>query len=285
MYWLADDAQVIPLFCPPLKFINMYGQNDCYSPTNPALWISDTGAYVLLVRAVNYRKFHDYTFTLSEPTSNSVYMVQRGEDVYTLLQDTAERVHVDYGAAVHRTYWRGPEDIRFLTPPSVLATVPELTPGGHPSVFRARLVGTTLSQFEPLEPNTTPQKNWMPYGSGWVYSVHPWVVHTPTPRTLPFDTQCLAGYHGSTNGVLVDGWWWFIIHDKKDHRWLRLRADEGAADVSEPFAFFRNTYIEFCCSVSYYRGDLWIALGCNDAHAYVVRIPLPILKLTFTSLK
>jgi len=37
--------------------------------------------------------------------------------------------------------------------------------------------------------------------------------------------------------------------------------------------------------VSYYRGDLWIALGCNDAHAYVVRIPLPILKLTFTFLK
>ena len=133
MYWLADDAQVIPLFCPPLKFINMYGQNDCYSPTNPALWISDTGAYVLLVRAVNYRKFHDYTFTLSEPTSNSVYMVQRGEDVYTLLQDTAERVHVDYGAPVHRTYWRGPEDIRFLTPPSVLATVPELTPGDRKS--------------------------------------------------------------------------------------------------------------------------------------------------------
>jgi hypothetical protein len=284
--YLTQEAKVYPIYCPPIKFTNIYGLNDAYSPTNPSLWISESGSYILLIRLVNYRKFHDYTFTLSEHLSNSVYMIQRGENVRMLLNDTAKKVNVVYNLPQHKTYWTGPEDIRFINETTLLATVPELTPTGFPSIFRAKLEGDKMYNFESLSPNTPAQKNWMPYKSGWVYSVHPWVVYTPQRRTLDFKTQCLEGYHGSTNGVLVDGWWWFIIHDKKSHRWLKLRDDETDAGVSDIFAFFRNSYIEFCCSLSFYEEEFWIALGCNDASAHVVSIPLSsILKLNFVSLK
>lgn len=282
--FLCDIATCLPIFCPPVKFVNRYGCHDAYVPMNPSLWISPDGSYVMLVRNVNYRKFHDYTFTLSEGVSNSIYFIQRGQSIRRLYADIPERLAVSYGIPTYRTYWTGPEDIRFVSPSTVWVTVPELSPQGQPSLFQATLEGTALTSFVALRPNSTPEKNWMPYGQQSIYALCPLTLREPSGALVVVSASTvLQGYHGSTSGVLVDGLWWFIVHDKKVHRFLRT--DGVVWEVSEPFSFFRGTYIEFCCSLCFYDNAFWCAVGCNDSQAFVLSVPKDSLNVSFETLK
>jgi len=67
--------------------------------------------------------------------------------------------------------------------------------------------------------------------------------------------------------VSVDYGWLFLVHKRKEHRWLWLGSE--AVRLSAPFTFFHHSYIEFCCSLSVY----YIGLGVNDSSAMLVSMP------------
>jgi hypothetical protein len=109
-----------------------------------------------------------------------------------------------------------------------------------------------------------------------VYSVEPFVIkRLVEPELVQIPSSLgLHGYHGSTNGIPYKGWILFLIHQSRDisyHRWLMYKPDEELK-ASKEFVFFRNTYIEFPCSLCEYQSRIFVSLGVNDDSAYIVEV-------------
>jgi hypothetical protein len=280
----SKHAKIFPLHCPEIKITNRLGFPDSYVPMNPALYIDIKGNFILLIRMVNYRKFSDLSFFIAENSSNSKYMILRGENIEMLMPqlDKISPLGVKYdNNKVYQTYWKGVEDIRFINSDKILVTIPELHPHGVPSVFSAQLCGNTIAKITSLTKSDLPEKNWMPIaGTDMViYQLYPFIIkNIISGETITLSSmEILKDYHGSTNSVIHNSKHIFIIHKGKEHRWIMLNQDFTNFSISPPFTFFANTYIEFCCSLSKYHNDLYIALGVNDKEAYIISVPESIL--------
>jgi len=257
---------------------------------NPSMYIDGEGNAVVLVRCVNYRKFYDKKFTMCETYSNSIYYSFRGninDNLSKLLDVDSFEVSVlnyKYSSPTYATYWKGLEDIRFVSADTILVTVPECNPGGMACIFRATIEGSNVHSFVQCSPNIV-EKNWMPYFDGHrnekvIYSLSPLQIKSvldddrETIEVSDANKEKLAGYHGSTNGVHYDNrYTLFLIHVNKDityHRWMLFDPLTKEVWVSDEFVFFTNAYIEFTCSLCRYNDRIFISTGVNDDKAYVI---------------
>ena len=282
-----------PLFVPQQLFTDRQGEVNAFLETNPAAFIDDDGRMTVLVRLVNYRKFHTRAFKMGGAFSESRYVVWRGSlQGHRFVPDgDAEAVAWDSADAPRAfSVWRGIEDARFLgAADRIMATAPELNVagGGAPRLITATLVGSTARLETLLEPSVV-EKNWLPFfveGRAYgVYSVEPFVVKRLADATMATLGRCAAlrDYHGSSNGVPWEGGHLFLIHRSfKEHRWLYFGPSYYA--YSEPFVFLPHSYIEFPCSLSLLpSGGLLVGLGVNDAAAFLVVVNSPALP-TMTS--
>lgn len=269
-----------PLFVPQRQFVDAYGNPNAYIPMNPSMYIKD-GQVTVLVRCINYRKYKDKQFTLYEkPHSISRYFCLRGFIGKKIEFVSTEECKVETSLPSYPTYWKGLEDIRFVTGDQILTTVPEYTPSGNPTIFRASLTGSTVHSFEQCEPNQV-EKNWMPYmhegEAHVVYSVNPFCVKgvKDDTRRIISEDPVLQGWHGSTNGIPWNGGVLFLIHVNRDvsyHRWLLFDPGAGSVKYSEEFTFFKNTYIEFPCSLCVWEGRVFVSMGVNDDSAFLVEV-------------
>jgi hypothetical protein len=277
---IQDKLAVHPIFLPQQQFQDMFGKANAYLEMNPAMDISVDGTTKILVRCVNYRKFQDKQFSLYEPKSNSRYFLMTGtvshRDPLDLETFSVTEIQYSYNLPKYPAYWTGPEDIRFLDKNTVLAVIPELNPAGTPTIFKANLQGNVLKNFQPCLPNSATEKNWMPFGCGSViYSLSPFTIKSVSSddrKEIPVCDDSLKGYHGSTNGI---GEGLFLIHanrEKSYHRWLRYNHLKKTVHISEEFTFFKNTYIEFPCSLSEWNHTYYVGLGINDDKAMIVEI-------------
>jgi hypothetical protein len=284
---------VHPILLPQMRFTDMFGKPNAYLEMNPAIHIEPSGRVRILVRCVNYRKFHDKQFTLYEPKSNSKYIFMNGylthRNSLNLEEFSAKEIQYSYPTQTYPTYWTGLEDIRFVDEKTVLATIPELNPTGNPCIFSAELdsAAATLCKIQPCLPNSVPEKNWMPFStesgnSQVIYSLSPFLVKSLANddkqeiQTSPEIQNALAGYHGSTNGIpFQNGELLFLIHGNRDrsyHRWLLFHPSTGKIKVSPEFVFFNHSYIEFPCSLAEWNHTYYIGLGVNDDKAFIVEV-------------
>lgn len=282
---------VHPILLPQMRFTDMFGKPNAYLEMNPAMYIEPSGKAHILVRCVNYRKFHDKQFTLYEPKSNSKYILMSGylksHSSLNLDLFSVKEIQYSYNSPTYPTYWTGLEDIRFVDEKTVLVTIPELNPTGNPCIFRAELesASAALRKIQPCLPNSVPEKNWMPFltESGnpqVIYSLSPFLVKSldsDDKREISVSPQIqkeLDGYHGSTNGIPYgSGELLFLIHgnrDKSYHRWLRFHPATGSVSVSPEFVFFQHSYIEFPCSLAEWNHAYFIGLGVNDDKAFII---------------
>lgn len=265
-------------------FTDKNGLPNAYNDMNPSLYIKPDGLIILLIRKINYRKFTDNRFVMGEDKSNSKYVLMTGHHFDDL---SSSDIEYDWGSfEKHNTYWEGMEDIRFINEHLMLITVPERNINGNPCIFLANLHldDSKIRLISKLEPSFM-EKNWMPYvhnGNIFViYSVVPLIVK-PLVDNNKFEIDLksgaihdLLGYHGSTNGVMYNGSHLFLIHKNNNrtcHRWLSFNPDTNAIQYSDPFIFYKNTYIEFPCSLCYYNNKFYISLGVNDKNALVAVI-------------
>ena len=56
------------------------------------------------------------------------------------------------------------------------------------------------------------------------------------------------------------------------HRWVVWDKDWNFVHISEPWSFM-DAEIEFCCGLTFYRGDLLATFGFQDNAAYLLQIP------------
>jgi len=264
-----------PLLLDPKRFQDRFGQPNAYLDMNPSLFIDASGQATVLVRRVNYRKFQDKAFTLYESQAKSEYLMLKGPIHQPFCTFFVQPLTADL-PPTYPTYWRGLEDIRFVNETTVLATIPECNPRGHPALFQGTLTGCRVQDLRPCDPHDRPEKNWMPFGDHQVvYSVDPLQTKSVLGAALsPLGSaEDLKGYHGSTNGIRWLGGWLFLIHVNRErtvHRWLWIHDEK--ARYSEEFVFFAHSYIEFPCSLCEYDGTLFVSLGLNDDKAFVLEL-------------
>lgn len=282
---IFPNIYVTPIHLPQKQFKDSYGNANAYVTMNPSLYITPNGDITMLVRSVNYRKYSDKQFTLNQlPHSVSTYTICRGKmksNTPLVFNFTIDDLTLEYNQPTYSTYWKGMEDIRFITQYQVLVTIPEFNPGGNPSIFLANIYNNTISYCIPCEPSKT-EKNWMPFlvkdEAMAIYSIDPFLVKSVLdPELIPIATSLppLKGYHGSTNGLAYKDGFLFLIHQSRDisyHRWLYYNPSTTDVKVSDEFIFFKNTYIEFPCSLCEWESRIFISIGINDDTAYIIEV-------------
>ena len=272
-----------PLICPQRMFQDREGSANAYVETNPSMYVSLSGEAIVLVRQVNYRKFCNKSFKLGENKSISKYHIFRGtycegEFTYTYNSD----LQFINPFPVYPSYWLGAEDLRFVDKNTVIATYPELNPGGNPRMVLGTLdAGNTITFTQLLEPSQI-EKNWMPfYMNGFqyvIYSISPLIIKGINTNIFEVlhKNDDLAFYHGSTNGIPYGGGYLFLIHKyttKTGHRWLYVNFQNRTFSYSESFAFFQHSYIEFPCSlVDLCDDNFAVSLGVNDDKAFIATV-------------
>lgn len=277
-----------PLLCPQVLFKDRQGEPNAFLETNPAVHIRPDGSFLALVRLVNYRKFHNRAFKMGGPLSESAYHLFTGEitEYGPQIQTSA---NVTFVNALPQFYscWTGYEDIRFLDESRIICTSPTSSRDGKPVIVYGRLTDATIC-IDALCPPSVIEKNWMPFRVGStdfvLYSVCPLALkalHSSTPLTLHSAAE-LNGYHGSTNGIVWDSGYLFIVHaytERTVHRWLYFDPVRRSYGFSEPFSFHPYSYIEFTCSLASYNDTLYVGLGVNDDKAYLCTVENPDISL------
>ena len=273
---------IIPIIVPDMYFTDMNGQCNRYNEMNPSLYIDADGNVTILVRCVNYRKINLQNFIMYELMSKSKYCLIRGKidpiEAIDIENYEYSVANIVYDVPTYPTYWEGIEDVRFLNNEDIIAIVPELNVGGKPSIFKAKLTDSNISQFKECYPNHQ-EKNWMPFGDKVVYSLSPFMIKSVDVDDLEEinvseeNKVKLQGYHGSTNGIEIKpDEWLFLIHKNNEiveHRWMLFNKDTRMI-LSEPFTFFKNAKIEFPCSLCKYKDRVFISLGVNDEKAFII---------------
>jgi hypothetical protein len=284
-----------PLTAPQILFRDKQGETNAFVETNPTFHIdNETGRFLLLVRQVNYRKFHNRAFKMGGPVSNSVYHLFRGTLLPTGDLNYTESTPVSFTNSLpqYESCWHGYEDIRMIDDRRFLCTAPQCSPTGAPVIVEGILDNNIATIHRLCEPSKI-EKNWMPFTAGEktfvLYSVSPLaikVLSEPTIQELAPALE-LEGYHGSSNGISTPEGYLFLIHKyttRTEHRWLLFDPQAKKYGVSAPFTFLPYSYIEFTCSLSEYKGRLYVGLGVNDDKAYLCVLPKPAW-FTFTTFK
>jgi len=286
---LFPKKDIIPIIVPQICFMDKYGNTNSYVEMNPSLFIEEDGNVTILVRCVNYKKLNNKDFTLYEDVSKSIYYKITGKIIDTQKLDIENFeyniLNYNYDLQIFPTYWKGLEDIRFIDKNNVLVTVPELNESGFPSIFKANINTNTISNFIPCKPNLI-EKNWMPYFDNKknkvIYNLNPFIIKSIEEddseeiELSEMNKKKLECYHGSTNGIILNKYErLFLIHVNKNittHRWLIFNVKTKTIFLSEEFVFFKNSYIEFTCSLSIFNERIFISIGVNDDKAYIIEV-------------
>jgi hypothetical protein len=288
---------VYPIILPQQFFIDRFQQSNAFLEMNPSMDIDEHGKITILVRCINYRKFYNKQFTMYEQYSTSNYKILTGiiqpDSLLDLDQCIVQDLRYDTILPTYPTYWKGMEDIRFITSNTLLVTLPECNPNGNPSIFYATLEKDKIQIIESCKPNQT-EKNWMPYstskGFSVIYSLHPFMIKdlkedkmTHINISSEIVSQ-LTGYHGSTNGIPFHENYLFLIHMNRErsyHRWLLFHPLNHTVQISDEFVFFAHSYIEFPVSICRFMDRIFISMGINDDKAMIVETHVNDIKKQF----
>ncbi len=296
---IFPKKDIIPIIVPSLCYNDKYNDCNSYNEMNPSIFIDKYGNVTILIRCVNYKKYPSKQFTIYGQNSNSIYFIANGKinDREKLNIENFEfnMINYEYNLPSYQTYWAGLEDIRFLDDKNILVNVPQLNENGNPAIFKAEIDNNLIKNFIKCQPSIT-EKNWMPYNINneykVIYSLTPFIIksiETEENEIIEIsdsDKIILEGYHGSTNGIVLNKYErLFLIHINKDriiHRWLLFNIQTKSILISDEFVFFKNSYIEFTCSISNYNDRVFISVGVNDNKAYIIETNSEDIIKTFT---
>jgi hypothetical protein len=298
---IFPKKDIIPIIVPQICFQDKFNNINNFVEMNPSIFIEENGTITILVRCVNYKKCCNKQFTLYQTNANSIYYLLKGniKETEKLNIENFEYQNIEtiFNLPSYPTYWFGLEDIRFINSNNILVNVPELNEGGNPSIFQAELNNNKITNFKICKPNKI-EKNWMPYIDNdndcqkVIYSLNPFIIKSieyddmqEIPISELFKNK-LEGYHGSTNGINKNKYeWLFLIHvnrEKTYHRWILFNTKTNNIQISEEFIFFKNSYLEFSCSLSIFKERIFISLGVNDDKAYIIETVYNDIISTFT---
>ncbi len=271
-----EVLNVIPIIIPEKLFIDRCNLYCGFCTNNLALHINHDGFITMLIRQVNYRRFGNQHCIVGSDKSISEYGLLVGKDLEHL---EYYDIIYDWNYFPYRgTTWLGMEDIRFIDQTRLLITCPERNINGLPCIFYGILDGNIITLKEKLEPSYL-EKNWLPYNDTKViYHVDPFTIKSifnDDRQVIDIGEEQLKlkGYHGSTNAVPFKGELLFLTHlytNRTLHRWVLFNPDTNSVKVSEPFSYFKYSYIEINSSLQFYNNVYYVTLAVHEDKIYVV---------------
>jgi hypothetical protein len=288
---IINKQSIHPIIIPILYFKDIYNQDNSFFEMNPSLHINEKGNVVILIRNIDYRIFDENKFTIYNHPTNSIYMIMTGSIIKNEKIDiekfTLEKIDYNYDLPIYPTFWKGMEDIRFINETDILVTVPECNKNGNPCIFKATITNNKIHSFKVCLPNKI-EKNWMPFlntdgKNKVVYSLDPFLIKSieeeefekwELEESVSVQLKC---YHGSTNGIHYNNYYWFLIHIRKEriyHKWIRMDIINKQINVSKEFVFFAHSYVEFPTNLCLFNNRIFISLGVNDIKAFIIEIAL-----------
>ena len=279
-----NKKNIFPIIIPTLNYHDRFNNQNSYVEMNPSLYINPDGSFIILVRTINYLKHQNKSFTVYENSSISLYSVMRGkiEDNFNLDNAEVKNIEVQYNIQRYKSLWYGVEDIRFIDENTILACIPECN-NGSPCIFKGKLNENVISSFEKCNPSVC-EKNWMPFDQKVIYSVSPFVIKSILENDME-EIKCdLNGWHGSSNGIDFLGDKLFLIHKNNDrvyNKWLRFNPNTKKITYSNDFVFFKDSYLEFTCSLAKYKERIFVSVGVNDNKAFIVEIEKDVILKLF----
>ena len=297
---IISKEHIFPIIIKTSYYKDRFGNTNGFIEMNPSLYISEDGSYIILVRTVNYLKYPNNQFTVygikhPEPythVSDSRYVIIRGKinDTFNLDNYDIQPLDTQYNIPSSLSLWSGVEDIRFVSDKVIIACIPECN-RGIPCIFGGILKDNTLSSFMKCNPSET-EKNWMPYiydKPKVIYSISPFIIKSIVEddkeeiKLSEEQVINLSGWHGSSNGIDFKDSKLFLIHKTEGRvysRWLFFNPSTREVNYSKKFVFFKDSYLEFTCSLAKYNDKIYVSLGVNDNKAYIVHIlDIEIMKL------
>jgi glycosyltransferase involved in cell wall biosynthesis len=276
---------------------------------NPSIAADGTG-FRLITRASNYRLTDNGQYEPLEAGSHIRtinHVVRLDADLRVL--DVLELPEVPDGPDPFPSLVRGCEDARPIEVDGrwyAVATVRDRNPAelcemAWLSLDRtddtpAGAPGATLRRLRPPHFDTTRhEKNWMPFVVDGelhiLYACAPTVVlkvdaHTALVTAVLSSPAPAACEHlrGGSQGVEVDGRWYFATHEAAGHgstrryvhRVVRLRRDgeRFVVDGVSPRFTFTGEPIEFCAGLAVSGDEALLSLGVGDARSLLARLPV-----------
>jgi hypothetical protein len=273
-----------------------------------------TQTWTVLVRGINYKKLSNSSFTLYHSPAHSLYWIAEGKDLNSLefrelkFEYGNLKWYSSYWNGVEDIRFLDKDIIIACVPQLNPGGGPALFKAKINRQTQHDFA--ILHSFQSLEPHERPEKNWLPFPGGHVvlYSCSPLILkplETDVKQEVPCSPEvkeALQGYHGSTNGVLirvknsnnhpedfissetkplvkVGDSWVFLVHKNNEnkrtvHRWLWISDDYLNIRVSDPFTFFKHSYIEFPCGLVYKDNSFYVSLGVNDDKGYILQVEI-----------
>ena len=232
-------------------------------PSNPS-FLTYRGVPLLNIRYVNYRLTAGGQYVIEDKGGSL-----RTQNVLAVLDDSLTRIETSMPLSV-RTHLaqtcvgiHGLEDVRLYEEGGRLrfvATQREWSPTRQNRILRGDVIGPCMTKFEVLEPPTSSgcEKNWIPFGSDFIYGFHPLQMGAVKDGQLSLHTEWAtppswASMRGSTVPVEFQGGSWLVVHSSDEavprhyrHRLLVLEPATGRPLQSSPLFVFGRDGIEFC---------------------------------------
>jgi hypothetical protein len=190
----------------------------------------------------------------------------------------------------------GLEDIRLYEEGGGLrfvATQREWSPSRQNRIVRGDVVGPCLTNLEVLEPPTPTgcEKNWIPFGSDFLYGFHPLQIGSVVDGKLSIHTEWAtppswASLRGSTVPFEYQGASWLVVHTSDEavprhyrHRLVVLETTSGNPLLSSPPFVFGRDGIEFCIGfhIREKEQEAWFWYSQHDCDPAWLRVPLDLV--------
>ena len=264
-----------------------------YEPTSPS-FLFYRGVPLLNIRYVNYRLQANGQYTIQDEKG-----FLRTQNVLAFLDGSLDRIETNTPLVVRSSIAQtcvgihGLEDIRLYEEGGGLrfvATQREWSPTRQNRIVRGDLVGHCLTALEVLEPPITTgcEKNWIPWGSGFLYGFHPLQIGSIVNGKLAIHTEWATppswtSMRGSTVPVEHEGAFWLVVHSSDEavprhyrHRLIVL-SPTGKPLRSSPLFVFGRDGIEFCIGFCIKGGEVRFWYSQHDCDPVWLSLPLDLV--------
>lgn len=284
----GDWAECKPIVCQPA--------HDSWSLFNPTIAVNGDGL-LAIVRSSNYR-IVEGRYVISEQDAGVI----RTENILVDVDGKAQKTLVPPAYELNGYPVSGLEDMRLRRTArgwGVSATVRDAAGWdgrcrigiADLDIAEGRLHGLRVLDWEGLRDH---EKNWMPWGFGWVYSCgdrgHTVTIDADADMPGVYEVcrrgaspPLARGFRGGGQVVAFDDGWLAIVHEVAhladgrrayEHRFVWFDDTMTLRRWSPLFYFRRQQSIEFAAGLAVLGDDVWVSFGVNDAEAWTARLSL-----------
>ena len=276
-----------------------------FYPSSPSLIIHN-GIMKLNIRYVNYKINVDGLYAYTPPITTKNMLMNYNINTNTV----SDCIELTHDICFNNHTYCGIEDVRLLLSNNgecyYSSNIGFENGNIGPYIGKCCLKKGSLDGNHIVSPkNNSVEKNWVLFEKdGDIQVIYQW-------QPLTIGTLCntenrcifvenhvsikknhyLNDLRGSTNGIYVDGYWWFICHKvfmccgKRKYYHILVRMDHEFNLLYSEYFVFENVDIEYCLGLVYCDDWFYIGYSLNDNISKIMKIKKDIMSKSVNRVK